>query len=422
MLRRQFLKTIGIGAGTGMGLSLAARTPAGKRGSGENLKKMLVIFQRGGNDAFNTLVPVGNAGETADYQRIRPDLNIPSSRLLSFSNTDFFGYHPSFAPVADLIQAGKASFVHAVGYPDMSGSHFAAQAFWETGDPTNRRGSGWLNRYFHASTGAGAFRALMVENNIAQLMSGPYRVPVSTNFGLLDMPVPTSLTQDQVATYRQTLRQIAESADYKQNGLLEQASLGLLGMFDAFQQRNLDDYQPENGAAYPESDFGLRIKHAAQLLKEQPNPLSVEAVMVNHGGYDTHSRQIGETSTEGSHAELLLELFSGIRAFYRDLGDSMINDVLVLVISEFGRSAYQNGSRGCDHGNKGLTMLFGGSVNGRVVNGGDAWPGLESRRDAWRTDYRDIYWEILARHFGAARSEIQQALPNFNPNTVGVLS
>ena len=119
----------------------------------------------------------------------------------------------------------------------MTTSHFAGQAFWETGDPRNRRGSGWVNRYLHASTGVGDFRALMVDHNTSQMMSGPYTVPVSMNFGSYNMPLPSYLTESERGRYLEMVRDLAEDADYKNHRLLEQTTHGLLNMFDAFQTR-----------------------------------------------------------------------------------------------------------------------------------------------------------------------------------------
>ncbi|CAM2011113.1 DUF1501 domain-containing protein [Acanthopleuribacter pedis] len=421
MLRRRFLKTLG---GTLAAASAVSAIPLSARPThhhkGGNLRKLLVIFQRGGNDSLNTLVPVDST-EYARYAEYRPNLHIPQGQLLSFNNTSFFGYHPSLAPLADLIQAGKASFVHAVGYPSMTTSHFAGQAFWETGDPHNRRGSGWLNRYLHASSGPGAFRGLMVDGNTSQMMSGPFTVPVSRNFGGLNMPIPGNMSGSDNTRFREMVRDLAEDADYLGHDLLERTTNGLLGMFDAFNDRNLNDYTPANNAEYPGGRFGDALKHAAQMLKENPSPLNVEAVMVNHPNYDHHKGQVAGSAVEGWHAGRLSELANGIKAFTTDLGDAQMQDTLILVVSEFGRTVRENGSRGTDHGRAALAMLFGGTVTGRVINGEGAWPGLNGQFLNWNTDYRGLYWEILERHMGASPDVIRQAIPNFTPQTVGAV-
>ncbi len=420
MLRRHFLKAFGGGLAATTALPLLARVnPAPRKGG--SVRKLLVIFQRGGSDSLNTLVPVGDSTQYDYYRERRPNLHIPQGDLLSFNNTSFFGYHPSLAPIADLISGGKASFVHAVGYPNMTTSHFAGQAFLETGDPRNRRGSGWINRYLHASSGPGNFRGLMVDHNTSQMMSGPYTIPVSRNFGGLNMPIPGGMSGTDQTRYRQMVRDLAEDADYKGHDLLERTTDGLLGMFDAFQDRNVNNYQPANGATYSESGLGKSLKHAAQMLKENPSTLNVEAVMVNQANYDHHGGQVNGSAIQGWHAGLLRDLANGIKAFTTDLGEAQMQDTLILVVSEFGRTVAENGSLGTDHGGSSLAMVIGGTATGQVINGGGLWPGLTPHRVPWVTDYRSLYWEILERHMGASSQAISQAIPNFTPQAVGAV-
>lgn len=420
MLRRHFLKAFGGGLAATTALPLLARVnPAPRKGG--SVRKLLVIFQRGGSDSLNTLVPAGNATQYDLYRERRPNLHIPQGDLLSFNNTSFFGYHPSLAPMADLISAGQASFVHAVGYPNMTTSHFAGQAFLETGDPRNRRGSGWVNRYLNASSGPGTFRGLMVDRNTSQMMSGPYTIPVSTNFGSLDMPIPGGMSAADQSRYRQMVRDLAEDADYKGHDLLERTTDGLLGMFDAFQDRNLNDYEPANGATYSGSNLGKALKHAAQMLKENPSTLNVEAVMVNQASYDHHQGQVSGSAIEGWHAGLLRDLANGIKAFTTDLGEQQMQDTLILVVSEFGRTVSENGSFGTDHGRSSLAMVIGGTASGRVINGDGLWPGITGNGLNWVTDYRSLYWEVLERHMRASSEQIRQAIPNFTPQAVGAV-
>lgn len=422
MLRRHFISTLGAGLGATCTLPLfAGRSSAtGQRKAG--LKKLVVIFQRGGNDAVNTLAPVGDAEQARLYREFRPTLNLPAGALLSLNSSAFFGFHPSFAPVADLINDGRAAFVHAVGYPAMNTSHFVAQSFLETAEPGNRRGSGWLNRFFAADPQQRAFRAVMVASNVAQTMAGPYTVPVSTNFGLLNMPLPASLRVDERAAYAQALRTLANDAHDHDVSVLTSTTHSLLDMFDRFQDRNAATYQPANGAEYPDTNLGNNLKHAVQMLKDEPSELNIEAVMVNHDGYDHHAGQIAaESPTQGVHADMLYELCQSIKALYQDMGPSAIDDVAVLVISEFGRTLRQNGSLGTDHGHASLAMVFGGTATGRVLNGGGDWPGLVGNHLAWRTDYRDIYWELLRNHLGASTAEITAAIPNHPYTPLGLL-
>ncbi len=422
MQRRRFLSTLAAGLGATCALPLFARPAAATQRRKAGLKKLVVIFQRGGNDAVNTLAPVGDAGQARLYRDFRPTLHLPDNALLSLNASSFFGFHPAFAPLADLINDGRAAFAHAVGYPSMNTSHFVAQSFLETAEPGNRRGSGWLNRFFAADPQQRSFRALMVASNVAQTMAGPYTVPVSNNFGLLNMPLPASLRANEQADYAQALRSLASQAHHHDVPVLENTTHGLLDMFDRFQDRNADSYQPANNAQYPDSDLGRHLKHTAQMLKDEPSELNIEAVMVNHDGYDHHAAQIAEAGpTQGSHANLLGDLCQSIKALYQDMGPTAVDDVVVLVVSEFGRTLRQNGSRGTDHGHASLAMVFGGTATGRVLNGGGDWPGLVGNHLDWRTDYRDIYWELLRNHLGASDTEIAAAIPRHSYTPLGLL-
>ncbi|CAM2011115.1 DUF1501 domain-containing protein [Acanthopleuribacter pedis] len=424
MKRRSFLRhTAGALAGSITLPSLLGATPsrnqAAKAPSKNSAKKLLLIFQRGGNDALNTLVPVGDAAEYAAYRAARPNLGLAKSDLLSLQASDFFGFHPSLAPMADLINGGRVSFVSGVGYPDMNTSHFVSQAVWETGEPGNRHGSGWLNRYLQASSRDAVPRALMIDSNQSQTMSGAYTVPVSENFGALDLPLPADAGPDAgrlQALMRNLNRLDAEAA---QAGWTDSTDR-LFSMFDRFRNRDLSQYQPANGAKYPNSRFGRNLQHAVQLLKDQPTPLNLNSVMVNHVGYDHHRDQIGADVLSGSHAHLLGELALGIQAASADLG-SELDDVLILVVSEFSRTVRENGSRGTDHGGGAVAMLVGGSATGRLVNSGAHWPGLTDHKLPWVTDFRDLYAEVLERHLGASQSEIGAALPNYTANRLGIL-
>ncbi|CAM2010643.1 DUF1501 domain-containing protein [Acanthopleuribacter pedis] len=422
MKRRHFLTAAGLSFARCAAVPLLARQPKRGRTQKNELKKLVVIFQRGGNDAINTLAPVGDREQQQRYRAMRPDLSIPNEHLLSLNPSPFFGFHPSLAPLSDIINAGKASFVHAVGYPSMNTSHFVAQSFLETAEPGNRRGSGWLNRFFAADPAARPFRALMVAANVSQTMTGPYTVPVSNNFGLLNMPLHGRLAANERDAYEHALRTLAVEGHDHRVPALKRTTESLLAMFDRFEDRNADSYQPANEAEYPETDLGYRLKHAAQMLKDEPSELNIEAVMVNHEGYDHHAAQVvpGQV-TQGNHANLLADLSRGIQALYQDLGPDALDNVVVLVISEFGRTLHQNGSHGTDHGHASVAMVFGGANHGVALNGGADWPGLEGNHLPWRTDYRDIYSEILRGHLNAGDHEIRQAIPNHTPTPLGIL-
>jgi uncharacterized protein (DUF1501 family) len=169
-------------------------------------------------------------------------------------------------------------------------------------------------------------------------------------------------------------------------------------------------YQPANGAAYPPGRFGRSMLQIAQLIKAG---VGLEIAFADLGGWDTH---VNQGSSEGQLAARLRELGLGLAAFAEDLGEGMRN-VVVLTMSEFGRTIAENGNSGTDHGHATAMLALGGPVNGGKVLG--RWPGLdpasrfEGRDVAVTTDFRDLFGEILARHLGAG--DLAAVFPGFSP-------
>ncbi len=161
-------------------------------------------------------------------------------------------------------------------------------------------------------------------------------------------------------------------------------------------------YEASGGAEYPNGDFGRSLRQIAQLLKAD---VGVEIAFADLGGWDTHVRQGG---AQGQLAGRLGQLSEGIRALYDDLGDRM-EDVVILTMSEFGRTVAENGSGGTDHGHANCMLALGGSVNGGHILGD--WPGLDREqlyqgRDlAVTTDFRDVFAEVVSGHLGAEHLE-----------------
>jgi uncharacterized protein (DUF1501 family) len=172
-------------------------------------------------------------------------------------------------------------------------------------------------------------------------------------------------------------------------------------------------YTPAPGANYPRGRFGDSLKQVAQLLKAD---LGVEVAFADIGGWDHH---VNEGNTQGQLANLLREFSQSIAAFWNDLGDLADSTVLVSM-SEFGRTARQNGTGGTDHGHANVMFVVGGAVKGGKVYG--RWPGLEQSqlyegRDlALTTDFRQVLGEMVYRHLG--NHDLNDVFPNFqnSPN------
>ena len=158
---------------------------------------------------------------------------------------------------------------------------------------------------------------------------------------------------------------------------------------------NPAQYQPENGAQYPRNPFGTSLLQIAQLIKAD---IGLEVAFTDIGGWDTH---VNQGNSRGQLANLLQQFSAGIAALYQDLGQRM-DEVVILTMSEFGRTVRENGNRGTDHGHANAMFVMGNSVRGGKVYG--RWPGLsddklnEGRDLALTTDFRDVFGEIASRH------------------------
>src|SRR6185295_195632 len=174
---------------------------------------------------------------------------------------------------------------------------------------------------------------------------------------------------------------------------------------------NPAQYKPENGAQYPRTPFGNSLLQIAQLIKAG---VGLEIAFTDMGGWDTH---VNEGGARGQLGNLLQQFSSAIAALYLDLGQRM-DDVVILTMSEFGRTAKENGNRGTDHGHANAMFVLGNGVHGGKVYG--QWPGLKSdqlnegRDLALTTDFRDVFGEIATRHLGS--KDARSIFPGYSLN------
>ena len=133
-------------------------------------------------------------------------------------------------------------------------------------------------------------------------------------------------------------------------------------------------YAPANGAKYPNGRLGSSLQQIARLIKAD---VGMEVAFTDVGGWDTHVNEVGATPVQGQLANLLTNFGEALAAFYQDMGDRMAN-VTVVTMSEFGRTARENGNRGTDHGHANYMMVMGGNIRGGKVYGN--WPGLATEQ------------------------------------------
>jgi uncharacterized protein (DUF1501 family) len=409
MDRRYFLKASGITLAS-FGLMTAAPqflhqfADAQTLTGGSGKKKILItIFQRGAVDGLNMVVPYGDS----EYYNLRSGIAVPKpDKTDGAVNLDgYFGLHPSLKPFEALWNNKQLAVVHSAGSPDNTRSHFDAQDYMESGTPGNKgTRDGWLSRVLQTSTGKSdsAFRAVSMTQQTPRSFLGKYPTIAMSN--LADFSIKAGI-------YTKSVQGGFEGV-YQENA---KDSLGETGKetFEAvnfLKKANPSQFKPENGATYPNSPFGRSLSQIAQLIKAN---VGLEIAFTDTPGlnWDTH---VNEGGARGQLANLLRDFGASIAALAADLGKRM-DDVVILTMSEFGRTARQNGSGGTDHGHGNAMFLIGNSVKGGKVYGD--WKGLKSdqlndgRDLAVTTDFRDVFGEIAQKHLG--NKNLDKVFPNY---------
>jgi uncharacterized protein (DUF1501 family) len=386
-------------AGTAAVPAFLTRAAFGAVESGGRTKRLVVIFQRGAADGLNIVVPHGEPS----YYAMRPSINIPQNRVVDLDG--FFGLHPAMASFQPLWQQGHLAIVHAAGSPDPTRSHFDAQDFMESGTPgVKATEDGWLNRTLRGLPGmppSSSFRAIAMGPSLPRILCGSEPAVAMNNIndfgvgGRNPNAVPIANTFE--AMYDQSVDSVLHGSGQE--------------TFDAVKMLRSADpakYKAAAGADYPKGRFGDSLRQLAQLIKAN---LGVQVAFADIGGWDHH---VNEGSTEGQIANVLREFSSSLSAFWIDLGD-LAEDTVIVTMSEFGRTARENGNRGTDHGHANVMFVMGGPVKGGKVYG--RWPGLdqsqlyEGRDLALTTDFRQVMGEGVYRHLG--NKNLNQVFPEF---------
>lgn len=398
--RRGFLKNGALAlVGTSVIPSFLVRSVMAEATSAAaNNKKLVVLFQRGAADGLNMVVPY----REKNYYAMRPTIAIQQKDVLDLDG--FFGLHPAMASFKPLYDQGHLAIVHAAGSTDTTRSHFDAQDFMESGTPgVKSTEDGWLNRALAngpAPSGPegkpSAFRAVALGTQVPRTLAG--KVPAIAVTNLADFsvggkgPQPSTISNAFQAMYDQ-------STDAVLHGTGQET-------FEAVKMLKSADpakYQPASGVVYPNSPFGNSLKQIAQLMKAN---LGVEAAFADIGGWDTHQNQ---GATTGQLSNRLGDFSMSIAAFWTDLA-TLSEHLTLVTLSEFGRTARQNGTGGTDHGHANAMFILGGNVKGGKVYG--KWPGLsdmqlnEGRDLAVTTDFRKVLGEAAFKTLGSRNMDI----------------
>ncbi|MEP7352820.1 MAG: DUF1501 domain-containing protein [Acidobacteriota bacterium] len=401
--RRLFLRSSSIAA-FGIGAAPLWLTRAVRAADQPRSKKILVaILQRGAMDGLSAVVPYGES----PYYALRPNLAVakPGGDQGVIDLDGFFGLHPAMAPLKPLYDEHQLAIIHAAGSPDITRSHFDAQDYMESGTPGRKSTSdGWLNRSLtqaEKSAKVSPVRAVSIGPSLARTLRGSNDAIAIANlegFQVRD----TSGADSFESMYESTLDKVMSGAGHE--------TFEAVKLIESIRKQ---PYTPANGAQYP-NGLGQGLMQIARLIKAG---VGLEVAFADMGGWDTHSNQPARMQT------LLTEFSGALAAFHKDLGERM-SDVCVVTMSEFGRTAKENGSRGTDHGHANVMFAMGGGVKGGKIHG--EWPGLapdhlyEQRDLAVTTDFRDVLGEVIAKHLG--NTQTTSVFPGYaNPQFRGLL-
>lgn len=378
---------------------------------------LVCIFLRGGADALNMIVPYADD----QYYRSRPTLSIDHPQRAKDKSDaairldDFYALHPRMAPLLPAFGEGRLGIVQGVGTDNPTGSHFEAQDQIEHGEGFHGRGSiggGWLGRHLRS-------RAVGGDSPLAGVAMGPTLpealrgAPAASAFSSIDEIHLPAASGDTALIARTLGAMYAAEA-----GLLGQHGKETINLLKKVQTLRDTPYQPKAGVAYPDHAFGHRLREVARLIKAD---VGLEAACVDLDGWDTHFFQGAGGGQLGGLVDLLAR---GLAAFDLDLV-SHRQHVTTVVLTEFGRRLYENGSAGTDHGRGFAMMAIGDRINGGKIHGD--WPGFEDDPIfpgpgglQVKIDYRSVLSEILTGPVG--NKSIDKIFPGFAPQLVGLVA
>jgi uncharacterized protein (DUF1501 family) len=279
------------------------------------------------------------------------------------------------------------AIIHAAGSPDSTRSHFDAQDFMESGTPGRATEDGWLNRALPAERGVSPLRALAIGAQLPRTLRGSQQAVAVNNLQQFET------RNKEVASVLESM--YATTADPR----LLASGKETFEAVKMIESINRNPYTPANGAQY-QGAFGNALQQIARMIKADAG---VEAAFADVGGWDHHVNEAPQLTN------LLREFGTSLAAFARDMGDRM-GDIALVTMSEFGRTAREDGNAGTDHGHGNVMMVFGGPIQGGKIYG--RWPGLapeqlyEERDLAVTTDFREVLGEVVSRHLGRNADQV----------------
>jgi uncharacterized protein (DUF1501 family) len=368
---------------------------------GGSSRTLVIVYLSGGNDSLSTIVPYRDA----NYTTRRPTLAIPAANVLqigSDSSKVDLGLHPRLTGLKAIFDSGRLAIVQRTGYANQSRSHFTGFDIWGTASPENSQGTGWVGRYLDSlSTPIDPLVAWNTNRETPRpLMSRTVGVPAITNPTTYSFSSPNGAAEAVFERTAQTRISSHVPVNIPHLAFVNSTAQAALGTLDRV--ATVAQYRPS--IAYPGNGFGQALQAVAGAMNKG---IGTKVFWVQTGGFDTHSAQ---GVNAGAYVNLMGNLGDGLKAFYDDLSNqSLLNNTLILVYSEFGRRINENGSQGTDHGAGGNMFAIGGLVRGGIygtapnLTPDPANPTLENNAAdvKFETDFRSVYAKVVDNWLGA---------------------
>ena len=393
-------------AGAGAMPGWLARAAESTDSPGARKKILVAIFQRGAADGLNIVVPFAEKR----YYEMRPSISIAAPGSNNMQNPGpfggpaidldgRFGLNPVLDSLKPFWDKRQLAIVEATGSPDPSRSHFDAQDYMESGTPGKASSDGWLNRALPAATPeTSPLRAIAMGSQLPHTLRGD-RAAIAVNnaqtFQLGNQDTASILENMYSATHDARLGQPGKDA---------------FAAMKMIQTVNKQQYNPAPGVQYQQGgELGRNLQQVARLIKAN---VGVEATFAEVDGWDHHGNEANQLSS------MLRQFGTALAAFCTDMGDRM-EDIVLVTMSEFGRTAEENGNGGTDHGHGNVMMVLGGSVAGGKIYGN--WPGLErdqlneGRDLAVTTDFRAVLSELVGGQLG--QKDLSRVFPGYQDGT-----
>ena len=407
MIRRDFLKRGALMVPTAALLPSVILRGA-YAGVGSSTKNLILLELGGGNDGLNTVVPSGVNGGVY-YSEFRPTIGIPSPLMLDSQ----VGFNPAMSALKARFDQGKVALIQGVSYPNPNFSHDIAAQIWAKGDPSNQSNTGWLGRLLNQFPQPAFPTAMDIADapNTAYLGASEF-VPAFWWLGDFNFPYDGDNWWDRHNrrnAYESVVNALAPGSG--KLATMGSTGKGLLSLIDTF--KNVPEITYTGN--YPDTYLSDSLK---MILRLMVSGVGLHVFHLEYGGFDTHSEQ----EQNNYHSDRLAAVSDGLDALYVDLvARGLANDTVVVVYSEFGRTCYENGSGGSDHGTVNPVLVFGGGVNGGIKTAHPAMDPDNLDDDGelpMVADFRNIFAELGTKLYGVPAATL---FPGFTASPYGVL-